>query len=438
MANASGVQTAVERPCHVCQPLGAIYLISGIKGATALVHGPQSCCGYMRFMLSRHFKELNSGKPFFHEVSCSRHKFVEDVYGLANKYNLRLIYLTNTCLHDSPAEMINNWLTEMKFRSQEFVKIASIDALQPSGSYVNGYDIASKAVLELLARPKGACNGKLNIIPGMLNPGDLHEVKRILAGMCVPFTMLYDGSETLGTRPEEHMAGPASNYTFPEELADAANSIATIALCRHAGGAGADYLYLKFGVPAHYGPLPIGLTFTDRFVDQIKGLTGAGIPPAYERERENLLDAMGKSKRYTAGKRFVITGDPDLISPLTHFACELGMEPVAVMSNTPSDLFVHEIETIAKKYAKAPVIISGSKLSEIERIIYQGGTDMILGPSYLTGIAKSAGVPLFRIGFPVYDRCSCDRWPILGYRGGLRLLDLIVKTARGVVETFAG
>lgn len=439
MATASGLQTATESPCHVCQPLGAIYLISGIKGAMTLVHGPQSCSGYMRFMLSRHFREQKVGKPFFHEcleVSHGRHKFAQDIYRLVKDYKLRFICLINTCLNDSTAEIINDWLTEMKAGSQEFAETAYIDARHPSGSHVKGYDIASRTVLEFLAKRTGARNGKLNIIPGMLNPGELHEVKRILTDTGVPFAVLYDGSETFGARPLEHAIDQAMNCTLPEELIDSANSIGTIALCRHAGGAGADYLELKFDVPALYGPLPIGLTSTDLFLDQIKGLTGVEIPSAQERERKSLLDAMKKSERYIAGKRFVITGDPDLVSSLTHFVCELRMEPAVVMSNMPSETFVQEIETTAKKYGKSPVIISGSELSEFERIMHERGTDLILGPSYLAGIAKSAGVPLLRIGFPVYDRCSCDRWPILGYRGGLRLLDLIIKTVQGVGETW--
>ncbi|MEW6573566.1 MAG: nitrogenase component 1 [Bacillota bacterium] len=436
MATATGVQTAVERPCHVCQLFGAIYLIYGIKRATTLVHGPQSCCGYMRFTISQHFTELRTGKPFFYEcteVSSGRQKFVEKVCRLIKDHDLRFICLINTCLNDSGAEIINSWLEEMKAGSQQVPEIVYINALHPSGSYATGYDVASKAVLELLAKPAGVRHGRLNIIPGMINPGDLQEVKRILADMAVPYTMLYDGSERLSARPVEYAVDPPANATFPEELIDSANSIGTIALCRHAGGAGADYLNRKFGIPAVYGPLPVGLTSTDLFLDRIKGLTGVGISSVQERERKSLLDGMADSKRYTAGKKVAITGDPDLVSSLTRFTCELGMEPAVVMSNMPSEPFVQEIETIAKEYGNSPVIISGSELSEFKHVIHERETDIVLGPSYLSGIAKSAGVPLLRIGFPVYDRCSCDRWPVLGYRGGLRLIELIRKVAQEVV-----
>ena len=36
-------------------------------------------------------------------------------------------------------------------------------------------------------------------------------------------------------------------------------------------------------------------------------------------------------------------------------------------------------------------------------------------------------VPLVRIGFPVYDRIGYFRYPIIGYNGSIRLLDMITN-----------
>jgi nitrogenase molybdenum-iron protein beta chain len=129
---------------------------------------------------------------------------------------------------------------------------------------------------------------------------------------------------------------------------------------------------------------------------------------------------------HTAGKRVALTGDPDFVASMTRFACELKMIPTVVMSDTVSELFTLEIGAVAVEFGVSPVVITGSDLNRFEASLQAVGADVVFGPSYAARIAKSAGLPLIRMGFPVYDQPSCHRWPILGYKGGLRLLDLIV------------
>ncbi|MCL0083453.1 hypothetical protein M1N77_02875 [Thermodesulfovibrionales bacterium] len=70
------------------------------------------------------------------------------------------------------------------------------------------------------------------------------------------------------------------NSFFPDggtaaaDLVDAANSLGTIALSRHAGGGAATYLLRKFNVPAVLGPFLVGIYNTDLFLEQAVKLTG--------------------------------------------------------------------------------------------------------------------------------------------------------------------
>ena len=43
-------------------------------------------------------------------------------------------------------------------------------------------------------------------------------------------------------------------------------------------------------------------------------------------------------------------------------------------------------------------------------------------------IAFDAKIPLIRVGFPVYDRAGYHRRPIVGYNGGINLIDRITNT----------
>lgn len=43
-------------------------------------------------------------------------------------------------------------------------------------------------------------------------------------------------------------------------------------------------------------------------------------------------------------------------------------------------------------------------------------------------IARDLGIPLVRVGFPVYDRVGYQRIPVVGYHGAVNLLNRITNT----------
>ncbi|MEW6182222.1 MAG: nitrogenase component 1 [Bacillota bacterium] len=429
MEPTSGTKTAAKNVCHSCQPLGAIYLVASITGGIPLVHGPQSCCGYMRYILLRHFREPSrTGKApksdpefFFSELNL-----LDSIYNLARNNSPRLIGVVGTCFSDYPGD-INSLIGESRERLPEGIGIVPIDAAAPAGSYAKGYDAACEAVMNQLVKSVGLPNGKLNVIPGMLNTGDIQELDRILNILGVSFNLIFNVAGSLTGALEATAFDVSAGGTSLELLADAANCSGTIALCRHAGGAGAEYLQRTFNIPALYGPLPIGVSGTDMFLENVKRISGVKTRPALERERRVLLDAITDSRPYLSGKRVALTGDPDLVSSLTRFICELGMEPALVMSNMPSTVFCKEVEEITREYGKTQGIVSDGDLSSFGTAVIQNKVEMIFGPSYISRIARDAEVPLIRVGFPVYDRPSCHQWPVLGYRGAMRILDSLAQ-----------
>jgi len=439
LATATGARVVTIDPCHTCQPLGAAYLVLGIRGAVPLVHGSQGCCSYVRYLFNRHFREpVKVAATSFHEdaaVFGGRRNLVEGIKNLLLRYSPRFIGVVSTCLSETIGDNIDSIIREVQKElngeinvSSKQVKIVPIHTPSYAGSHIKGYDNASRAVLEYLVQPGKDSNGKLNVIPGIINPGDIEEIKHILVEMDVPFLVLYDISRTLDTPLEISMSRLPKEGTSIKELADAANSLGTIALCRHAGGAGARYLQKKFNIPALLGPLPVGIVNTDRFLDNVKKLTGKEIPSSLEWERGILLDAMADSCQYTMMKRAALMGDPDIVAGTTRFICELGMEPAVVMSSTASDEFVREVEVIAREYDYNPVVISGGDLYDFESALKKRRADIILSPSHGVEIARKVKVPVVRLGFPVYDRVGYHRRAIVGYRGSLRLLDLIVNS----------
>ena len=49
--------------------------------------------------------------------------------------------------------------------------------------------------------------------------------------------------------------------------------------------------------------------------------------------------------------------------------------------------------------------------------------DLIMGNTYCKYIAKDEDIPYVRFGFPILDRMGHSYFSMMGYRGGLRLIE---------------
>lgn len=432
-------RAVVINPAKICQPIGAMYATLGINQAVPLVQGSQGCSTYVRYQFNRHFREpVNIAVTSFHEdaaVFGGRKNLIEGLYNLVLRYRPRVIGVVTTCSSETIGDDIETFVKEARkeigrgLGEDILAQVSIVPIHTPSyaGSHVKGYDTASKAYLEYLAAP-GQPNGRLNIIPGIINPGDIEEIKHLVREMGVDPLVIFDISDTLNAPMRLPKPLYPEGGTTAEELKDCANSQGTVALCRHAGGSGAQYLLRKFNLPAVLGPLPVGVANTDTFLENVQKITGAVIPPSVERERGILLDHMADTSQYTVMRRAAIFGDPDIVSAVTRVVCELGMEPVVVLSGTASKDFTAEVAGVTAEYGVTPDILSGSDLFAFEQLARERKAEVILGHSKGVDMAKDMRVPLVRVGFPVYDRVGLFRRPIVGYRGTLELMDRIINS----------
>lgn len=433
MEKLKNARTVTIDPCHACQPLGAVYFVLGIQGGFPLVHGSQGCCSYIRYQLTRHFREpVPVASTSFDEeevVFGGRRNLRQGVVNLLRRYHPRFIGVISTCASETIGDDIDALVREIQDTlAEEPVKIVPIHTPGYSGSHVTGYDTASRTVLQQVCNFTGNSHGKLSLIPGIVNPGDVSEIKRVLRAMNVPFRVMTDIAERMDTPLDYPVFCAGAGGTPVEELADAGNSLGIIALSPSAGGAAAALLQKRSGVPASTGGLPVGVYNTDRFIESVKRLAGVEVPPEVNCERGILLDAMADSVSYTAQKKVAVCGDPDTTAAVTRFTAELGMEPAVVASNTPSEFFRSEIDSVIEEYGFTPTVISGGDLDQLEKALRDCRADVLCGPTDGAEIAGKLNLPAVRLGFPVHDRFGYHRWPVVGYRGSLRLLDLIVNT----------
>ncbi|MEW5763212.1 MAG: nitrogenase component 1 [Bacillota bacterium] len=436
----------VVNPDRICMPIGAMWAVLGVHRAIPFVQGAQGCTTYARYTFCRIFKEpATIATASFHEdaaVFGGRRNLVEGIRNLVVRYWPEVIGVVTTCSSEIMGDDIASFLKEARARLRAEVgpekaeQIALVQINTPSfaGSHVEGYDRAAKAFLQTLATGRDTPRLRVNIIPGLLYPGDIREIKHILREMGIEATILFDISDTLDAplEPPQRIPYYPPGGTRLAEIKEMGNACATIALQADAGGSGAVYLERKFGIPAVVGPTPVGVAATDALLRHISRFTGRDIPATLRVERGRLVDAMADTFHHTMMKRVAIFGDPDIVAGVTRFVCELGMTPVAVAAGTFSKRFAQEVEATFAAYRDlfldAPKVFNGSDLFEFEEYLKTlPRLDLVIGNSKGVDIARELEVPLVRVGFPIYDRFGYQKRPIVGYRGAELLLYEIVN-----------
>ncbi|MGB9937508.1 MAG: nitrogenase iron-molybdenum cofactor biosynthesis protein NifN [Methanobacterium sp.] len=422
---------AVINPCKMCQPMGAVQALLGVKGAMPLIHGSQGCSTYMRFQLCRHFREpVNVSSTSMSEgtvVYGGEGNLLKAFNTIWKEYTPEIIGVTSSCLTETIGDDMALIIKKFKNSNEdeELPPIVPISTPSYSGSHVDGYDKAVKSLVENLARPE-CDNHKINIIPGIVSPADIAEIKDILRELNVESIFLTDTSESLNAPLTDDVSFLPDEGTGVDEIRNSANSMATIALSKHADSA-AVYLQKKCGVESISGPLPVGINYTDQFIDYIIKITSTEIPESVKKDRGKMIDAIVDAHPYNYERKVAIYGDPDVVTGLAQFVCELGMIPSIVCTGAQSSRFVEDMENIAEKNNISPVILAGHDLYDLHQQIKCMDIELLIGNSYGARIAEAEDIPLLRMGFPVYDRLGAQRISILGYKAGIRLVDTITN-----------
>lgn len=435
-------RAGIINPIFTCQPCGAQYASIGIKNCTGIVHGGQGCVMFVRLLFSQHFKEsFDMASSSLHEdgaVFGALNRVEEAVDVLLMRYpHVKVVPIITTCSTevigddvDGVVKKLNEGLLKEKYADRE-VYLIPIHTPSFKGSMVTGYDLTVKDFVSYFAK-KDHPSGKLNLITGWVNPGDVGALKHLLAEMRVDATVLFE-IENFDSPLMPDGNAVSHGDTTVADLAGTANAIGTIALNRYEGGKAAEYLESEFEVPAIIGPTPIGIRNTDTFLQNLKKMTGQPIPKSLVWERGIALDALTDlTHMFLADKRVAIYGNPDLVIGLAQFCLDLEMRPVLLLlgdDNTsyPNDPRIKELQ--ANVDFDMEIIMNADLWDLEERIKNQGlELDLILGHSKGRFISIDYHIPMLRVGFPVYDRSGPYRHPVLGYAGAIWLAESMANT----------
>jgi nitrogenase molybdenum-iron protein beta chain len=385
--------------------------------------------------LTRHFRDpVMASTSSFTEGSsvfgggANLKASIQNVFHL---YKPDVIAVHTTCLTETIGDDVPSIIKTADVPAGKVV----IHANTPSyvGSHVTGFSNMTKAMVTYFAESTSAeKKEQINLIPGFVNPGDMREIKRLTESMGIEYIMFPDTSGVV----DSPMTGEFEMY--PEggatvaQLTDTGNSKVTVAMGRFASSDAAEALTKKCKVPAVILNTPIGIKATDAFLMALRQQFTAEIPKELEIERGQLVDIMTDTHYHFHGKTVAIFGDPDIVAGVTEFVLSLGMKPIHVLTGTPGGTsnsltgsFEDNIRTMMEGTGIEANIKSAGDLFTLHQWIKNQPVDLLIGTTYGKYIARAEDIPFVRIGFPILDRSVHSYLPVVGYRGALRVVEMI-------------
>ena len=438
-------QALVINPAHACQPLGAELVAHAFEGSLPFVHGSQGCASYYRSTLNRHFREpapavsdamTEDGAVFGGQNNL--HEGLENAYAL---YKPKMISVFTSCM----PEIIGDDLTA-------FIKNARNKGLIPkdlpvpyantpsfNGSHIHGYDAMLLSILQTLTEGKqveGRCTGKLNLIPGFdANTGNFREYKRIFDAFGIPYTILGDISDVFDS-PNDGTYRPYPGGTKLDEAADSINGKATIALGSYSTAKTFAWVKDNYSGTHSTMPMPFGIAKTDAFLMKLSQLFGKPVPESLKEERGRAVDLLTDAHQYIHGKKFAVYGDPDYLLGYVSFLLEVGATPTHVLCSKGTKKLEKELQALldASPFGKEAKIYINKDLWHLRSLVVTEPVDAIIGDTHGKFAARDANVPLFRFGFPIFDRVNLHREPLIGYQGVVNMMSTICNKFIDIID----
>jgi nitrogenase molybdenum-iron protein beta chain len=426
-------QALVVNPAHACQPLGAELCAHGFANTLPFVHGSQGCASYYRSTLNRHFREpapaVSDAMTEDGAVFGGQNNLHEGLENAVALYKPEMVAVFTSCMPEVIGDDLTAFIKNARQKGCVPKDMPVPFANTPSfnGSHVHGYDSMLLSILQTLTENKaveGRCTGKLNFIAGFdANTGNYREYKRIFHEFGIPYTFLADISESFDS-PNDGKYRLYPGGTPLAEAADSINGKATLSVAPFATSKTFPWIKEQFSGVHTVMPMPLGMAKTDAFLMKLAELFERPVPDALKAERGRAVDAITDAHQYMHGKKFALYGDPDMLVGYVSFLLEMGATPYHVVCSKGSKKLERELQALLESspYGKAGKIYMNRDLWHMRSLLVTDPVDGMIGDTHGKFAARDANIPLFRFGFPIFDRVNLHRRPIIGYQGVVNML----------------
>ena len=435
-------QALVINPAHACQPLGAQLVAHAFEGSLPFVHGSQGCASYYRSTLNRHFREpapaVSDAMTEDGAVFGGQNNLHEGLENAVALYKPKMISVFTSCMPEVIGDDLTAFIKNARKKGAipEEMPVPYANTPSFNGSHVHGYDAMLLSILQTLTAGKqveGRCTGRLNLIAGCdFNTGNYREYQRILKEFGIPYTLLADISDVF----DSPLDGTYKVYPGGTKLDDAADSVngkVTLTLGPHATAKTFGWIKDTYSGKHLSLPLPMGIEKTDAFIMRLSELFNKPVPASLREERGRAVDAMTDSHQYLHGKKFAVYGDPDYLLGYVSFLLEMGAKPHHILCSKGNKKIEKELQALldASPYGKGCRIYINKDLWHLRSLVVTDPVDAIIGDTHGKFAARDAGVPLFRFGFPIFDRVNRHRFPLVGYQG---IITMVTEIANKFID----
>ncbi|MGF1640068.1 MAG: nitrogenase iron-molybdenum cofactor biosynthesis protein NifN [Rhodospirillales bacterium] len=416
----NGRKACAINPLKISPALGGALAFLGVDRTLPLLHGSQGCTAFALVLLVRHFREAiplqTTAMSELSTILGGADNIEQAIGNIYERAKPRLIGLCSTALTETRDEDVRGDLRALMMRHPEWNDLAVVYAPTPdfAGSLEVGWASAVQAMIDALVegerRPRVL--RQVNVLPASyMTPADVEAIREIIAGFGLSAIVLPDLSGSLDGHVPDQYVPTTLGGTPVEQVSRMGASQVTLAIGEHMRGA-AEALERRTGVPFLLFDRLVGLEAFDRFVEALIGLSGRPAPEALRRDRSRLVDAMLDGHFYFTGRRVAVAAEPDLLLAVTRFLSEMGCRIVTAVTpmNTPAAAGI-----------PCETVVVGD-LDDLERLAAAEGCDLVIANSHAEDTARAVAAPLYRVGFPVFDRLGAGHRVSVGYRGTRELL----------------
>jgi nitrogenase molybdenum-iron protein NifN len=411
-------------PLKSSTPLGAALAFLGIEGAVPLFHGSQGCTSFALVLSVRHFKEAiplqTTAMDEAATVLGGADNLEEAIMVLKTRMKPRFIGVASTALVETRGEDFAGELAAIqRKRSKELEGTTVVFASTPDfkGALEDGWAKATTAVIDAVVEaapaPRAAPSvPRVNVLPGVhQTPADLDELGEIVRAFGLEPMFLPDVSGSLDGHVPDAYVGTSMGGARLADVARMGEAIHTIAVGEHMR-APAAALTARTGTRATVFPTLTGLDGSDALMTLLAELSGRPVPPVLRRRRSQLVDAILDAHFHFGGKRVAIVADPDLLFTLVTLFARMGADVRVAIASTDASPLLEQL----------PCDVQVGDLADFEEAAKAADVELLVSHSHGRQAADRLGVPLYRVGFPIFDRLGVQHRCTVGYAGTRQLV----------------
>ncbi|RWM51775.1 MAG: nitrogenase iron-molybdenum cofactor biosynthesis protein NifN [Mesorhizobium sp.] len=408
-------KSASVNPLKSSQPLGAALAFLGVEGAMPLLHGSQGCTSFALVLLVRHFKEtIPLQTTAMDEVATilgGADNLEEAIMNLKTRTKPKLIGVCTTALVETRGEDSAGDIADIRLkRAEELAGTEIVLANTPdfSGALEEGWATAVTAMIEGITRPgeRARQSKTIAILPGWnLTVADVEHLREMVEGFGLQPVILPDVSGSLDGTVPDHWVTTTYGGTSVEDIRELGAVEHCIAIGEHMRRP-AEVLHKVTGVPYVLLESLTGLKGADQFVSLLSTISGEPVPTGVCRRRAQLQDALLDGHFHFGGKKIAIAAEPDQLYQFATFFVDMGSEIAAAVTTTDMSKILEKVPTES---------VQVGDLGDLEALAV--GTDLLVTHSHGGQASQRLGIPLMRVGFPVFDRLGSQHKLTILYQG---------------------